>query len=180
MFLAAQRLSALAFKMIVRFSLFLFFVLLIFFTVIMPAFALLSTATTKGTVNVVDNEGLSAKATSEISPELLQRAQTFLIPAKGWSLRDDGKVDFDPTICNVEKLEDGSEIYLSKEAKKEAHSPSQKRVVLRDGKVVSSVSAFVLSELKKNRTANAEPSEQSSSVIFLKGDLFGITQCHDE
>lgn len=106
-----------------------------------------------------------------IAGDELQRALSLLTPATGWSITPDQKAAFDTKLWNLESLTDGSEIFTLLEPKP---SVEQKRVILRDKGVLSSVSAYTLDPLQKGAMK-----EQSSSVVFHKGRLYALTQCSD-
>lgn len=126
---------------------------------------------------------LSAVAAQEspVSPSLpvpksaVEKALLFLNPAKGWSVNSTQKVDFDQKLWTREALADGSEIFSYQTAK--VSEEEQKRAILRDGENLSSISSYQLAPLKKGKKAQEE---RSASVVFLKGDLFAITQCRDD
>ncbi len=161
---------------------FIFVAALVLLSTMVPALA-------STTAKVSENSVLAPRQSpTDIPSSRLALAQTFLSPTKGWAINATGLVEFDANLWDVEKLEDGSEIYTGKSsaknngvkvAMKPEIQPIQKRVVLRDGPTVSSISTFILTPAKSTGVST-QLHEQSASVIFLKGDLFGVTQCNDK
>jgi hypothetical protein len=113
-------------------------------------------------------------ASQAVEKSVIDKALTFLNPALGWSVNAKQKVDFDDKIWSKEALSDGSEIY--KMVATPAGVEEEKRVILRDGENVSSITSFALSKDEKKKTVH----EESASVIFHKGSLYAVTQCRDE
>ena len=109
-----------------------------------------------------------------VTQAVAQKSLTFLNPAQGWSIDGKQKVEFDAKLWKKEALSDGSEIYnfVGKQGEKE----DQKRVILREGENLSSISSFRLLKDK----GKTEIHEESASVVFHKGDLYAVTQCRDE
>ncbi len=109
-----------------------------------------------------------------VDKAIVDKALGFLNPAVGWSVNAKQKVDFDNRIWSKEALSDGSEIY--KMVATPAGVEEEKRVILRDGENLSSITSFSLNKDSKKKTVH----EESASVIFHKGALYAVTQCRDE
>ncbi|MCM2283106.1 MAG: hypothetical protein NDI61_14785 [Bdellovibrionaceae bacterium] len=128
----------------------------------------------------VKAHGAGPSTVEPATPDDLRHALTLLTPAKGWSIASDQHAVFDAKLWSREALNDGSEIFTAQMDGKSAPSDAspvseQKRVILRDGTNLSSVSAYALTREKTGALTEA-----SSSIVFHKGRLYALTRCEDQ
>lgn len=108
-----------------------------------------------------------------VEPAEIQHALSLLPPTKGWSIGDKQRVAADSQLWSTETLEDGSEIFTARASSAELE---HKRVILRDGANVSSISFYILTKSKSSR---GPAHEESASIVFHKGRLHALTKCSD-
>lgn len=119
-----------------------------------------------------------APTANKIAPEQLERGAHFLTATTGWNLNKNEQIEFDQRLWSLEKLSDGSEIYTLKADL--ANNPREKRVVLRAGSSLSSISSYILKPMKtKGNRLLKSTAEEAASVLFHQGALYAVTQCHD-